>query len=43
MINSTADFNLDYTDDVLYIGYVKHECRDPGTGEECCGFRQKGR
>jgi type IV pilus assembly protein PilY1 len=23
MINSTADFNLDYTDDVLYIGYVK--------------------
>jgi type IV pilus assembly protein PilY1 len=24
MINSTADFNLDYTDDVLYIGYVKY-------------------
>jgi type IV pilus assembly protein PilY1 len=23
MINSTADFDLDYTDDVLYIGYVK--------------------
>ena len=23
MINSTADFNLDYTDDVLYVGYVK--------------------
>ena len=25
MINSTADFNLDYTDDVLYIGYVKED------------------
>jgi type IV pilus assembly protein PilY1 len=24
MINSTADFNLDYTDDVLYVGYVKY-------------------
>jgi type IV pilus assembly protein PilY1 len=23
MINSTADFDLDYTDDVLYVGYVK--------------------
>lgn len=23
MINSTADFNLDYTDDVLYFGYVQ--------------------
>lgn len=23
MINSTADFNLDYTDDVLYVGYVQ--------------------
>ncbi|HEX8042295.1 pilus assembly protein [Candidatus Deferrimicrobium sp.] len=23
MINSTADFNLDYTDDVLYLGYVQ--------------------
>ena len=23
MINSTADFDLDYSDDVLYIGYVK--------------------
>jgi type IV pilus assembly protein PilY1 len=29
MINSTADFNLDYTDDVLYIGYVK---QNGGTG-----------
>lgn len=29
MINSTADFNLDYTDDVLYVGYVK---KDAGTG-----------
>ena len=25
MINSTADFNLDYTDDVLYVGYVKYD------------------
>jgi type IV pilus assembly protein PilY1 len=23
MVNSSADFNLDYTDDALYIGYVK--------------------
>jgi type IV pilus assembly protein PilY1 len=29
MINSTADFDLDYTDDVLYVGYVK---QNGGTG-----------
>ncbi len=30
MINNAADFNLDYQDDAVYIGYVK---KDSGTGE----------
>jgi type IV pilus assembly protein PilY1 len=30
MINSVADFNLDYQDDAIYIPYVK---KDSGTGE----------
>jgi type IV pilus assembly protein PilY1 len=29
MINSAADFNLDYEDDALYVGYVKREGSSP--------------
>lgn len=29
MINSVADFNLDYQDDAIYVGYVKREGTSP--------------